>query len=112
MNHIIIGGIDKTELEDYTGAITDFTKAIEINPENADIYYNRGLAYYKNSNRKNAIQDYTKAINLKSDFAAAYLNRGTIKYETGDKNGAIPDWKKATELGNKSAKDILKQFEE
>ena len=37
-------GIDKSNLKDYTGAILDYTKAIELNPKNAVAYYNRGIA--------------------------------------------------------------------
>ena len=34
----------KFEKKDYKGAITDYTKAIEINSEKASIYINRGIA--------------------------------------------------------------------
>ena len=29
---------------DYYGAIADYTKAIELNPDDAAAYYNRGIA--------------------------------------------------------------------
>jgi len=35
---------------DYDLAISDFTKAIEINPRDAEAYYNRGVAYYHKGN--------------------------------------------------------------
>ena len=34
-------------LEDYKGAIQDYNKAIEINPNDADAYNNRGNAKAK-----------------------------------------------------------------
>ena len=37
-------GYDKAEAKDYYGAISDFTKAIEINPNDADAYNNRGIS--------------------------------------------------------------------
>ena len=40
-------GIIKAYSEDYLGAISDFTKAIEINPRSAQAYYQRGLIYAK-----------------------------------------------------------------
>lgn len=38
-------GIIKVNKKDYQGAIEDFTKAIEINPQYAAAYYQRGLIY-------------------------------------------------------------------
>jgi len=37
-------GNTKYELKDYKGAIQDYTKAIELNPNHANAYYNRGVA--------------------------------------------------------------------
>ena len=37
-------GVSKAKLEDYRGAIADYTKAIEIDPNYADAYLNIGLA--------------------------------------------------------------------
>ena len=48
-------GFDKSNLEDYRGAIDDFSKAIELNPNDGGAYYNRGLA-------KEALEDYRGAI--------------------------------------------------
>ena len=40
-------GFDKGEKGDHNGAISDFTKAIKINPEYPEAYYNRGVAKRK-----------------------------------------------------------------
>ena len=37
-------GIAKTELKDYEGAIQEYTKAIELNPQDAEAYFGRGNA--------------------------------------------------------------------
>ena len=44
-------GLAKFNVKDYKRAIADYTKAIEINPNNAETYYNRGRA-------KNYLKDY------------------------------------------------------
>ena len=48
-------GYDKAEAKDYYGAISDFTKAIELNPNDASAYFNRG-------NSKRILKDYYGAI--------------------------------------------------
>lgn len=42
-----IQGIEKANQQDYQGALLDFTQAIQINPQNAEAYYQRGLIYAK-----------------------------------------------------------------
>ena len=41
---LLSSGEAKLKAKDYTGAITDFTQALELNPKNAEVYLNRGLA--------------------------------------------------------------------
>ena len=48
-------GFQKGNEGDYYGAISDYTKAIEINPSYADAYKNRGYT-------KNQLKDYQGAI--------------------------------------------------
>ena len=57
-------GVEKYEVGNYQGAITDYDKGIGINPQYADAYYNRGLAKYDLKDYQGAITDYTKAIEL------------------------------------------------
>ena len=47
---------------DYAGAFSDYTKAIEIKPDYADAYNNRGDTREKLSDYQGALVDYTKAI--------------------------------------------------
>ena len=55
------------------------TKAIELNPNYAKAYYNRGIAKFDLQDYKGAIADYTKAIELNPNYAKAYYNRGIAK---------------------------------
>ncbi|MCX5697998.1 MAG: tetratricopeptide repeat protein, partial [Candidatus Omnitrophica bacterium] len=65
----------------FPQAISDFTKAIEINPNDAEAYYNRGLVYGTQGNFPQAISDFTKAIEINPNDAEAYYNRGLAYYE-------------------------------
>ena len=92
-------GDQKDEAKDYSGAIADYTKAIEINPNYAKAYNNRGISKKNLKDYYGAIADYTKAIEINPNFADAYYNRGITKEYLGDLNGACADLKKAAELG-------------
>lgn len=49
-------GVDK--------AISNYTKAIEIYPEYASAYYNRGIVWFNKGAYGNASADFTKAIEI------------------------------------------------
>ncbi|MDA0889486.1 MAG: tetratricopeptide repeat protein [Bacteroidetes bacterium] len=98
-------GYDKDDLKDYSGAIADYTKAIELDPNFAYAYYNRGNSKKNLKDYSGAIADYTKAIELNPNYAYAYVNRGISKEDLGDLNGACADWKKAAKLGSVDAAD-------
>ncbi|MEW6528449.1 MAG: tetratricopeptide repeat protein [Candidatus Micrarchaeota archaeon] len=58
----------------YDSAIQEYTKAIELNPKNADAYFNRGLCYEKQGKYDLAIQDYKKTIKLNPENLEAQNN--------------------------------------
>ncbi|MCJ7542625.1 MAG: tetratricopeptide repeat protein, partial [Desulfobacterales bacterium] len=69
-------GISYGKKGQYDQAISNFNKALEINPKLAVVYYNRGLAFDNKGQYDQAISDYTKAIELNQRYADAYYNRG------------------------------------
>ena len=81
-----------------TQAISDYTKAIEINPKYTEAYYNRGNTYEKQGNLTQAISDYTKAIEINPKYTAAYCNRGNAYQTQGNLKEAISDYTKALEI--------------
>jgi tetratricopeptide (TPR) repeat protein len=57
-------------------AMSDFDRAIELNPKSAASYLSRGLGYYQLSQFDKAIADYSKAIFYDAENASAYYRRG------------------------------------
>jgi tetratricopeptide (TPR) repeat protein len=79
---------------DLPGAIKNFTKAIELDP-NADNYFARGLAYSDLGDQQKAIVDYNAAIRLDREFAAAYYNRGMSYMALQQLQAAVTDFSQA-----------------
>src|SRR5687768_17130528 len=59
---------------DVEQAIIDYGKAIELDPENANAYGNRGVAYLQSGNLEKAFDNLSKAIELDSSNAAVFYN--------------------------------------
>ena len=88
----------KYDSKDYSGAISDYTKVIQIKPNYAHAYQNRGLARYELKDYSGAISDYTKAIQINTNDVDAYQNRGLARYELKDYAGAKSDYSKAIDI--------------
>ncbi|GAC1460995.1 MAG: hypothetical protein NVSMB70_06840 [Chamaesiphon sp.] len=97
------GSIRNYYLGDVQGAIEDYTQAIQLNPNFANVYYERGLTRYKLGENQKAIEDYTQAIELNPNFADAYYERGSVRnYSLGDLQGAIEDYTQSINLNPKN----------
>ncbi len=77
--HIVIEVLLNITLKDYKGAIEDYTKAIDINPDHSNAYNNRGLSKYNLKDYRGSIEDYTKAIDIDPDHPTAYNNRNLAR---------------------------------
>ena len=67
----------------YDRALSDYSKAIELNPRYAGAYNNRGIAYAYKGQYDRALSDCTKAIELNPRDAEAYINRAIAYYAQG-----------------------------
>ena len=85
-------GWAKQEQGDYTGAMEDFTRAIELKPDDTYAYTNRAGVKRELDDYDGAIEDYNQAIKLKPDDANAYLGRGMAKVGLDDHLAAIEDF--------------------
>ena len=91
-------GNDKTRMENYQGAIADYTQGIRLKPNDAFAYVVRGNAKVQLGQYFAAIADCDTAIRLKPNDAFAYFLRGLAKSKLGQHFAAIADYDTAIRL--------------
>jgi len=92
-------GNAKSDMGDYEGAILAFNKAIELNPNFSESYYNRGSVKYNHlKDYQGALPDFNKTLEINPNHVTAYTNRGLTKNALKDYKGAIDDFNKAIQL--------------
>ena len=70
IENLVESGDAKFELEDYSGAIADYTKAIALDPENSYSFYSRGFANDNLGYSNEACSDWRKSAELGDSDAA------------------------------------------
>src|ERR1035437_3960048 len=70
-------------------------KILDDGSQDAEKFYNSGIAEFALKNYKDALKDFDQAIAIKADFEKAYYNRGSIKFEMKDYKNAIADFDKS-----------------
>jgi Tfp pilus assembly protein PilF len=96
-------GIINTQDGQYDRAIQNFDRAIRLNPEYAEAYYNRGTAYMRKGDVERAIEDYGHAIKLDPKMDLAFISRGLVYFNKGEYDRANVDFDRAIQLKPKSA---------
>lgn len=84
---------------DFAEKVRCFTEALQLNPQHAEVYNLRGLAYDSLKNYDAALADFTAALRLNPDAANVYNNRGLV-YLNGkhDPTRAIADFEAALRI--------------
>ncbi len=96
-------GDDKFSRKNFTGAIVDYTKAIEMKPDYASAYSGRGLSYYNIAEYNKSLEDLNTAITMNINYFLAYDTRGRIYFERKEFDRAIADFTEAIRLNPKFA---------
>ena len=70
-------------------AITELSKALELDPKLASAYSNRGIAYARKGEYEKAVADYEQALSLDPKYAQALFNRGIAYLHQGEGDKAL-----------------------
>ena len=96
---LTLSEIDTANSEQWvTMAIETRSKAIELDPKNAEMYRYRAAAYLRRNDYIKAIKNYDIAIKLEPNNEQYYAIRGAIYSTIGIHEQAIKDFDKAIEL--------------
>jgi Flp pilus assembly protein TadD len=102
--------LGQVSAEDLNELITNFNKAIESDPEDAQAYYGRGIAYMMKGRYQRrrdylgqgdidkAIADFTRVIRLGVTDPDVYMRRGATYQANGELDKAIADFTEAIRI--------------
>ena len=85
-------------LKQFDRAILVYSRAIELKPNNAEAYLNRGIAYEEKGEPDLAIKDFNTSIQFNPDNAETYYSRGVAYDMKSDVDYAFKDYTKAIQL--------------
>jgi protein O-mannosyl-transferase len=88
----------KSLKKDYKGALADYNKILQKDPDNVRVLIKRGITKINLNDLAGAMEDFTKVITLKPDYSEAYYHRGIVKNKTKDYKEAIEDFNQLLQL--------------
>ncbi|MEQ9442719.1 MAG: tetratricopeptide repeat protein, partial [Cyclobacteriaceae bacterium] len=91
------------KLEAFDKSIQAFDRLINLVPNNAMFYSERGVALHWTGNNDLALADFDKAVALEPENPYRYSSRAYIKDRLKDYQGAIDDYTKAIALDPEDA---------
>lgn len=81
-----------------SGSITTYRKAAEIDPTNARVHLNLGLAYAAAGQHAEAMGAYRRALELDARQPLAWVNLGIAQFARGDASGAARSYQRALDV--------------
>lgn len=79
-------------------ALEQFTKAIDADPHQAAVYFNRGTAQQQLDRPEDALRSYDQALTIKPDYAESYCNRGLVLAQLENWEAAMASYARALAL--------------
>ena len=86
---------------DFEHAIADFTRASELNPNEAEYWYLRGMGHWQNKQPIPALSDFDRTLELNSNYLAARISRAQMRLGHKDIADAVADLDAADRIAAK-----------
>ena len=91
-------GLGVLSRDDYTRAAAYFEKAVEIDPNYAEAWYQAGFSYGMLGKHEDALKASKQAAKLRPEWTETYVNIGASSYALGKYEDAVNAYKQATKL--------------
>ncbi len=99
-------GNSKFKINDYFGALEDYSKSIEFNNKsNIIALNNRGVSNFKLRNYKSALEDFKKSLKINPRNYSTLYNKSLTHFEMKEIKKACIDLKKSIKLGKEVFED-------
>jgi tetratricopeptide (TPR) repeat protein len=79
-------------------AVSEYEKAIQINPYNIKAHYNLGILYKQQAKYEKSIQEYRQVVKLDPYFGKAHYNLGVILKTLGRNQEALMEFKRTVQI--------------
>jgi tetratricopeptide (TPR) repeat protein len=112
LGYFALGTIYGNGLGQYSTAIIQFNKSIELDPYYPRSWLNRGIAKLGLGDYKGASMDFDQAIAIRRGYALGYILRGVTDYKSGDINAMLSDLEIGLQLDFKALSRVLDLAEE
>lgn len=84
---------------DTEASLADYGAALELAPDRADIYVDRGVALFRGKRSLEAVAEFTRALSLRPETPErVYFDRAMALEDSGDLRGAYADYRQAAAL--------------
>jgi tetratricopeptide (TPR) repeat protein len=103
---LISRGSAYLKLDNPRKALSDFDKAIAVDPNYARAYHLRGLAQEKLGKHEAALADFDRSIELDPEYGAGYYSRATLHAKMGHEDLSSDDIAMVTHLTNKNIEEF------
>jgi tetratricopeptide (TPR) repeat protein/predicted aspartyl protease len=84
-------GMASVGRRDLQAAIADFDRAIQMDANDPENYFQRGTAHWQSGRPLLAMTDFEQTLKLRPDHVGALLSRGAMRLSRKDKPGATAD---------------------
>src|SRR4029077_9835552 len=97
----------KYDQGDFSGALADYDRAIQLKRDDAGFYNSRGHANYRLGKIREALSDYNQAVQINPSDVAALVNRGDAYRDQGIYGPAAADYREAIRVNPKLGRAYL-----